>query len=83
LHNIFKHANATEVWLHAKVDERALEMVIEDNGKGFTTAPNDALADGLQNMKQRMTDIGGDFRLESQPGKGTKIILTLPWPERE
>jgi len=28
-----------------------------------------------------MTEIGGTFRLESQPGSGTKIILRLPWPE--
>jgi signal transduction histidine kinase/ligand-binding sensor domain-containing protein len=81
LHNIFKHANATEVWLRAVVDARALEMVIEDNGRGFAQAPDDALADGLRNMHQRMADIGGDFRVESEPGKGTKIILRLPWPE--
>ena len=81
LHNIFKHANASEVWLRAKVDDRALEVVIEDNGRGFATAPNDALADGLRNMKQRMTDIGGEFCVESKPGAGTRIILRRPWPE--
>ena len=82
LHNIFKHANATEVWLRVVADERALGIFIEDNGCGFASAPDDALADGLRNMKQRMTDIGGDFRVESRPGKGTKIILRLPWLER-
>jgi signal transduction histidine kinase len=83
LHNIFKHANATEVWLRAAVNEEALEMVIEDNGRGFASAPDDALADGLRNMKQRMTEIGGSYRVESQPGSGTKIILRLPWPKTE
>jgi signal transduction histidine kinase/ligand-binding sensor domain-containing protein len=81
LHNIFKHAHATEVWLRAVVDARALEMCIEDNGRGFAHAPDDALADGLRNMQQRMADIGGSFRVESAPGKGTKIILHLPWLE--
>jgi signal transduction histidine kinase/ligand-binding sensor domain-containing protein len=81
LHNIFKHANATEVWLRAIVDQQALEIVIEDNGRGFAHAPDDALADGLRNMQQRMADIGGGFRVESAPGKGTKINLRLPWPE--
>ncbi len=81
LHNIFKHANATEVWLRAVADERALKIVIEDNGRGFTSGPDDALADGLRNMKQRMEEIGGSFRAESQPGNGTKIILQLPWPD--
>jgi signal transduction histidine kinase len=81
LHNIFKHANATEVWLRSTIDERALEVVIEDNGRGFASAPDDALADGLRNMKQRMEDIGGGFRVESRPGSGTKIFLHLPWPQ--
>ena len=81
LHNIFKHANASEVWLRATVSEEALEMLIEDNGRGFTAAPDDALADGLRNMKQRMAEIGGTFRVESQPGSGTKIFLRLPWPK--
>jgi NarL family two-component system sensor histidine kinase LiaS len=63
------------------VDQQALEIVIEDNGRGFAHAPDDALADGLRNMQQRMADIGGGFRVESAPGKGTKINLRLPWPE--
>lgn len=81
LHNIFKHANATEVWLRAVANETALEILIEDNGRGFTRAPDDALADGLRNMNQRMADIGGDFRVESRPGEGTKVVLHLSWPE--
>ena len=81
LHNIFKHANATEVWLRVAADQRMLEIVIEDNGRGFHAAPDDALADGLRNMRQRMAEIGGGFRVESRPGQGTKITLHLPWPE--
>ena len=81
LHNIFKHAHATEVWLRVVVDDQALEVVIEDNGRGFASAPDDALADGLRNMRQRMTEIGGGLEVASQPGSGTKIKLRLPWPE--
>ncbi|MDR3459600.1 MAG: two-component regulator propeller domain-containing protein [Verrucomicrobiae bacterium] len=80
LHNIFKHANATEVHLRVVVDETALVIYIEDNGCGFTQAPDDALSDGLRNMAHRMADIGGEFKVESQSGQGTKIILRLPWP---
>ncbi|HEX4350931.1 MAG TPA: two-component regulator propeller domain-containing protein, partial [Verrucomicrobiae bacterium] len=81
LHNIFKHANATEVWLRAVGNDQALEVIIEDNGRGFASAPDNALADGLRNMQQRMAEIDGTFRVESQPGSGTKIILRLPWPK--
>jgi len=83
LHNIFKHAQATEVWLRAVADEQGLKVFIEDNGRGFANTPNDALSDGLRNMRQRMTDIGGDLQVESQPGTGTKIILTLAWPHEK
>jgi signal transduction histidine kinase/ligand-binding sensor domain-containing protein len=81
LHNIVKHAGATEARLIARVTDQALEITVEDNGCGFAGAPDDALADGLRNMRQRMADIGGECRVESQPGSGTRVILHLPWPE--
>jgi signal transduction histidine kinase len=80
LHNIFKHAAATEVWIRASVAEKNFEITIEDNGHGFDREPDDALADGLRNMRQRMADIGGECHFESFPGSGTKVILRLPWP---
>ena len=81
LHNVVKHAGATEVRLSASVTEQSLEIGVEDNGCGFASQPDDALADGLRNMRQRMADIGGECRVESQPGGGTKVILHLPWPK--
>lgn len=79
LHNIVKHAQATEVWLRVIFSERALDVVIEDNGRGFEQEPDNALADGLRNMRQRMNDIGGECRVESHSGSGAKISLHLPW----
>lgn len=81
LHNIVKHAGATEVWLRVTVTDEVLDVMVEDNGRGFENVPEDALADGLRNMKQRLADIGGEFKVESHPGQGTKIILRLPWPK--
>ncbi|MDE3068487.1 MAG: hypothetical protein KGJ60_13205 [Verrucomicrobiota bacterium] len=80
LNNIVKHARATEVRLGVSATEESLEMTIEDNGRGFEREPEDALADGLRNMRQRMADIGGEFHFESHAGAGTKITLHLPWP---
>jgi signal transduction histidine kinase len=79
LHNIVKHAGATEIWLRVSLREEMLTVVIEDNGCGFTQAPDDALADGLRNMRQRIEEIGGECRVESQPQTGTRVILHLPW----
>jgi signal transduction histidine kinase/ligand-binding sensor domain-containing protein len=80
LHNIVKHAHATEVWLKVNADNGAVRLIIEDNGHGFEQAPDDALADGLRNMRQRMSEIGGECRIESKTGTGTKITAELPWP---
>ncbi len=79
LNNVVKHAQASEVWLRATVTPAALEVVVEDNGGGFDKVPDDAVADGLRNMRQRMEDIGGECRIESAPGKGTKVFVHLPW----
>jgi signal transduction histidine kinase/ligand-binding sensor domain-containing protein len=80
LNNIVKHAQASEVWLRAKITDQALDLSIEDNGRGFERAPDDGLADGLRNMRQRLADIGGECRIDSHPGTGTKVNLHLPWP---
>jgi signal transduction histidine kinase/streptogramin lyase len=84
LHNIVKHARASEVRLRIQFSEDTLDIVIEDNGCGFDSSSarngdtDDPLADGLRNMRQRMNDIGGKFEFQSSAGMGTKIHLCLP-----
>jgi len=79
LNNAVRHAQASEVWLRATVTEAALVLTVEDNGLGFETPPNHPSADGLQNMRQRMEEIGGQFNLASAPKTGTKVTLTFFW----
>lgn len=84
LHNVVKHAQASEVWLRINYSPTALDVTIEDNGRGFehhltgNGDMDDALADGLRNMRSRMSEIGGKFEFESHAGLGTKILLHLP-----
>ncbi len=80
LHNIVKHAGATEVWLRAVVTEQSLEISVEDNGHGFDKVPDNALSDGLRNMRERMADIGGECRIVNPSAGGTKVVLNLLWP---
>jgi signal transduction histidine kinase len=80
LHNIVKHAHASEVWLRVTATDSALHLAIEDNGCGFDRAPEDAWADGLRNMRQRLAEIGGTCRIESHTGAGTRVAFDLPWP---
>jgi signal transduction histidine kinase len=80
LQNIVKHAQATEVWLRVNATSQGLRIVIEDNGGGFERAPENAMADGLRNMQQRMKELGGECRIASRVGAGTEIVVELPWP---
>jgi len=77
LHNIVKHAHASEVWLRISATDDALRLVIEDNGRGFDRPPGDAGADGLRNMRQRVAEIGGECRIETRAGAGTKVTVVL------
>jgi signal transduction histidine kinase/ligand-binding sensor domain-containing protein len=77
LHNIVKHAQATEVVINIGID-RELSISIKDNGIGFGNGPLRAYSNGLSNMKKRMEDIGG--KLEIGHEKGTVIQLLSPMP---
>lgn len=80
LHNIVKHAQATEVWLRLKLTPETLTLELEDNGRGFQpeveTPPG---ADGLVNLRLRMREIGGVVEQRSQAGQGTVVRLVVPW----
>lgn len=84
LNNIVRHAQANEVWLRIQQDAHNLELVIEDNGKGFTEGTQAGSAvtgmggHGIQNMKKRMDLIGARFEQRSEPGKGSTVRLILP-----
>ena len=82
LNNVVKHAHATEVFLRVTTDENHLHWEIADNGRGFSVAPDNALADGLRNLSKRLAEIGGACALTSQPGAGTTVTFTVPWSGR-
>lgn len=85
LHNVIKHANATEVKL-LLVSNGQLEISVEDNGKGlpahltprFGTALDPLTSNGLHNIRQRMEALGGRAIFDSGPG--TKVSLQIPMP---
>lgn len=80
INNTVKYAQATELRLRIAVSDEKLELSVEDNGRGFTQPPDDASADGLRNMHQRMADIGGQCWIQGRPGAGARIAIELPWP---
>jgi len=80
LNNTVKHAGASEVVLRAEMTDNLLILSIVDNGRGFTALKTDALSDGLRNMKQRASDLGGNCLIESEPEQGTKVRVELRLP---
>ncbi len=77
LSNIVKHAGATEVSIGMNLDGRRLAICIEDNGCGFDPLRVDCDAghDGLANMRRRMEKLSSECRIDSEPGKGTRVRL--------
>jgi PAS domain S-box-containing protein len=77
LNNIAKHSEAGLVTLSlAKVNSRIV-LIIRDDGRGFDPGEV-ARGLGLSTMKERTELSGGEYRLESAPGKGT--VLFASWP---
>ena len=80
LNNIVRHANAREVWIRFKLEGPIFQMAIVDDGHGFASEKKQSRRNGLNNMSRRMEDIGGRFAINSRPGRGTEVTLTLPVP---
>ncbi|HEX9045538.1 MAG TPA: two-component regulator propeller domain-containing protein [Verrucomicrobiae bacterium] len=80
LQNVVKHAHATRVELRLQLADGDLRLEITDNGRGFDRAPQDNRADGLNNMRQRLAEIGGECRVTSQAGAGTTVSIALSLP---
>jgi signal transduction histidine kinase/streptogramin lyase len=76
LNNIVKHAKATEVIVTLHLSEEAVQLSIIDNGSGFDIASVTPAHLGLKIMCERAEAIGAKFSLCSQPGEGTKIVVS-------
>lgn len=76
VNNAMKYANAHHIVINAEKFQEGLKIEIKDDGKGFETENVD-VGNGLLNMKKRMEEIGGNFSINSEIGKGTSINVEL------
>jgi signal transduction histidine kinase len=80
LNNIAKHARATQVTMKLKRENNIVALEVNDNGKGFIFDPvSFAQRNGLQNMRERTHLLQGEFTINSQPGNGTTIKVSIPY----
>ena len=77
VHNIIKHSDATEIFVKMTYEAEVLTISIEDNGTGFQTDTARPGGHGINNMKQRLANVGGTCYIESIPGKGTTVRMQL------
>jgi signal transduction histidine kinase len=79
LSNIARHSRATRgsVLIESRPD--VLQLIVADNGVGFDqTKPRGAGHQGLVNMRARAESIGGNLKVQSESGVGTRIIVAAP-----
>lgn len=79
-HNIARHSGASHVKVSLRSTDCFLGLRIEDDGVGFDPDAAMALRNsfGLAGMRERVTLIGGSFKIRSEPGKGTAVAIRLP-----
>ena len=81
LNNVAKHADASEININFIKENSSLIFNIIDNGKGFDTVDMDTNITktlGLVGVGERVKALGGNFNIDSQPGKGTCLSIIIP-----
>ncbi len=77
--NTIKHANASEIHISLTNHDSLLNIIVEDNGKGFNAKilpEKDGM--GLKSIEKRIEHMEGTFEIDSTIGKGTNIIINIP-----
>jgi len=80
LANIRKHARATAVQITLSYIDDVVVLDVQDNGVAFAGAAASPLSGGygLQAMRERAEQCGGSVTLESEPGEGTTVVVSIP-----
>ncbi|MDX6519711.1 MAG: hypothetical protein QOF08_316 [Gaiellales bacterium] len=82
LTNVIKHAAAGNVSVLLAPGERDLTLIVEDDGVGFDPATVDRARLGLVGMRERVALVDGSLTVESAPGGGTTLRVTVPLTAR-
>ena len=81
LNNVAKHSQAKTASIVLRREQGALALTVQDNGRGFAAARDahsGAQGFGLKNIAERARTMGGEVRVQSSPGSGTRVEVTIP-----
>jgi signal transduction histidine kinase len=76
--NALRHGAARTVTVRLGEDQGKLCLLVQDDGRGFDPGPANTAGHGLGNLRARAELLGGELRLTSRPGAGTRVVLTFP-----
>ena len=81
--NVARHAAVREVELRIMADDEQLLVQIDDEGRGFDVenARQSHKSIGLIGMRERIELLGGAFLIDSAPGDGTHLNISIPLPQ--
>lgn len=83
LNNVVRHAQASEVCLRLRLHHGGFTLVVEDNGRGLSESGTEdgqgriICGHGLTNLQRRLLAAGGKCVVESAPGRGTRVEMTV------
>ena len=80
MHNVVKHAEASEVCVRLVHDNGQVMVEVHDNGVGFAVGYDFPGHLGLKSMRERAERLGGELEVESLPEQGTTVRAMIPYP---
>ena len=81
LANAVRHAHPKMLSISLAYGESALQLMVEDDGKGFIADP-DSAGFGIRGMRKRADSISADLQIQSTPGRGTVVRVVAPMPAK-
>jgi PAS domain S-box-containing protein len=78
MRNAARHSRATEVRVELTTDRANMQLLVRDNGSGFSAEDRAASGLGFVSMKERIRMVNGALSINSRPGQGTEIIASVP-----
>ena len=84
--NAVRHGHATEIKVAGSIEDNILKFSVRDNGCGFDPDACPGVLDGhfgLQGVRERVASFEGSIRIESAPGKGTRVSVSINTPQTD
>ncbi|GAB3318629.1 hypothetical protein GCM10027299_10360 [Larkinella ripae] len=78
LNNALKHAEADTITVQMMTNDEAVLISVDDDGKGGDFETDSMKGNGIANIKSRIAYLGGQVMWQSEPGKGTSVMISLP-----